>query len=86
MNLPHDLQQFVGQQMLQGNFETVDDLIAEAVALLRDKYKAEFYEMVDLGRKQIENGECICLETEEDVKEFFDKIKRREPICTEPTA
>jgi hypothetical protein len=63
--------------MLQGNYETVDDLITEAVALSRDKRQAEFFEMIDIGRQQIEKGDCVTLQTEAEVHEFFDKIGRR---------
>ena len=74
MYLPTDLRQFVGEQMALGNYETFDDLVADALTAFRDKQQAELLEQIDLGRKQIENGECTVLSTEAEVQEFFEKI------------
>ena len=35
MYLPADLQQFVGEQMALGNYETFDDLVADALTAFR---------------------------------------------------
>ncbi|HEY4261673.1 MAG TPA: hypothetical protein VGM98_15995 [Schlesneria sp.] len=84
MNVPQDLQQFVGQQLLLGNYESVDDLIVDALTLLRDKRQAELFAEIDIGRQQIERGECVHLETEDDVREFFAEIKRGRAARSEP--
>ena len=75
MFLSKDLQQFVGQQMSFGHYETFDDMVEEALTLLRDKRQAGFYEEIDIGRQQIENGECTVLTSEAEVHAFFDEIK-----------
>lgn len=74
MYLPTDLQQFVGEQMALGHYETFDDLVADALTAFRDKQQAELLEQIDIGRRQIENGECTVLSTEAEVQEFFEKI------------
>jgi Arc/MetJ-type ribon-helix-helix transcriptional regulator len=79
MNLSADLQQFVGKQISCGNYETFDELVADALTVLREKREAEFYEQIDLGRRQIENGECTVLSTKAEVHEFFEKIRNRKP-------
>ena len=84
MNVPQDLQQFVGQQLLLGNYESVDDLIVDALTLLRDKRQAELFAEIDIGRQQIETGECISLETEDEVREFFAEIKRGRTARSDP--
>jgi len=79
MYLPADLQQFVGEQMALGNYETFDDLVADALTAFRDKQRVELLEQIDIGRRQIENGECTVLSTEAEVHEFFEQIKNRKP-------
>ena len=87
MNLPADLLQFVGAQMAHGNYETFDELVADALAVLREKRQAELYEQIDIGRRQIENGKCTVLSTEADVHEFFEQIKNRNrAVQSEPAA
>ena len=48
MYLPTDLRQFVGEQMALGNYETFDDLVADALTAFRDKQQAELLEQIDL--------------------------------------
>ena len=77
MNLPANIQQFVGAQMALGNYETFDELVADALTVLQEKCRAELLEQIDIGRRQIENGECTVLSTEAEVHEFFEQIKNR---------
>ena len=77
MNLPADLQQFVGAQMSRGNYETFDELVADALAVLREKFEAEFYEQIDIGRRQVENGECTVIHNDAELNAFFDGIIKR---------
>ncbi len=79
MNLSADLQQFVGAQMALGNYETFDQLVADALTVLREKRQAELFEQIDIGRRQIENGECTVLSTRAEVHEFIEQIKNRKP-------
>ena len=87
MNLPADLQQFVGAQMAHGNYETFDELVTDALTVLREKRQAELFEQIDIGRRQIENGECTVLSTEAEVHAFFEQIKHRKQTAqAEPAA
>ena len=87
MNLPADLQQFVGAQMAHGIYETFDELVVDALTVLREKRQAELFEQIDIGRRQIENGECTVLTTEVEVHEFFEQIKNRDrAVQSEPAA
>ncbi len=81
MNLPADLQQFVGAQMAHGNYETFDDLVAHALTVLREKRQSELFEQIDIGRRQIENGECTVLKDKADRDAFVERLKQgiREP-------
>ena len=84
MYLPADLQQFVGEQMALGNYETFDDLVADALATFRDKQRAELLEQIDIGRRQIENGECTVIHNDAELDAFFDGIiqgQRAEPAA-----
>ncbi len=53
MYLPTDLQQFVGEQMALGHYETFDDLVADALTAFRDKQRAELLEQIDIGRGRL---------------------------------
>ena len=87
MYLPTDLRQFVGEQMALGNYETFDDLVADALTAFRDKQRAELLEQIDIGRRQIEDGECTVLSKESEVHEFFEQIKNCKPLeNSEPAA
>ena len=81
MYLPADLQQFVGEQMALGNYETFDDLVADALTAFRDQRRAELLEQIDIGRRQIENGECVVLKDKTDRDAFVERLKQgiREP-------
>lgn len=84
MFLPVELQQYVGAQMALGSYETFDDLVADALVALRDKQRAELIEQIDIGRRQIENGECTVIHNENEMDAFFDGIinrKRTEPVA-----
>ncbi len=84
MHLPVELQQYVGAQMALGSYETFDDLVADALFALREKQRAELIEQIDIGRRQIENGECTVIHNEEELDAFFDGIINRKR--TEPAA
>ncbi len=75
MYLPADLQQFVGEQMALGNYETFDDLVADALTAFRDQQRAELLEQIDIGRRQIENGECTVLKDKADRDAFIERLK-----------
>ena len=50
------------------------------------RQQAELFAEIDTGRQQIERGECIRLETEDQVRRFFAEIKRGRIARSEPTA
>ena len=77
MNLPADIQQFVGAQMAHGIYETFDELVTDALTVLREKRQAELFEQIDIGRRQIENGECTVIHNDAELNSFFDGIVHR---------
>ena len=81
MNIPEDLQLYIGEQLSLGYYESLDEIITEALTLLRDKRQAELYEQIDIGRRQIENGECVVLKDKADRDAFVKRLKQgiREP-------
>ena len=84
MNLPANIQQFVGAQMSHGNYETFDELVADALTVLQEKRRAELLEQIDIGRRQIENGECTVIHNDAELDAFFDGIVQRS--LAEPAA
>lgn len=43
--------------------------------------QAELFAEIDIGRQQIERGECVHIETEDEVREFFKKLKQRKQLA-----
>ena len=81
MNIPEDLQLYIGEQLSLGYYESLDEIITEALTLLRDKRQAELYEQIDIGRRQIENGECVVLKDKAERDAYIERLKQgiREP-------
>lgn len=75
--LPHDLREFVIEQVRNGRYESFFELIIDGIAVVRESLPEEVMKQVEIGRQQIERGECIQLNEESDVRQFLESIKHR---------
>ena len=59
--LPPDLGQFVQEQVAAGRYQTEQELVVDAVRVLRELQvrQQQFHEDVRLGMEQLERGEFI---------------------------
>ncbi len=79
-SLPPDLQDFVAAKLATGQFRTVDDVAIAALRRLRDAEEQGLLELrsaLQRAQSQIDRGECIKLEGEEAIDQYFDAVKRR---------
>jgi hypothetical protein len=76
---PPELQAFVQQKIAAGVFQSVDEFAIEAAELYReiDSRREEIKSKVAAGMKQLESGEYIDIEGDDELREFFDDVKRR---------
>ena len=77
--LPPDLEQFVQDQLAQGKYQSAADVVSDAVRLLREREErlAALRSDIDRGVDQLDRGEYITLESEDDIDAFFADIEQR---------
>lgn len=76
-SLPPELQQFVDQELASGRYQSIDDVICEALRLLRERKRYELREAIDAGLQSLDGGEGVELEDERSLRAFFDDVKER---------
>ena len=76
--LPPDLGQFVQEQVAAGRYETEQELVVDAVRVLRELQarQQQFHEDVRLGMEQLGRGEFIEYDDAE-LRGLFDELKVR---------
>ena len=74
-SLPPELQQFVEQELASGRYQTREDVICDALRLLRERKLHELRKEIDAGLQQLDRGEGIEIEDERSLQAFFDEIK-----------
>ena len=74
-SLPPELQQFVDQELASGRYQTREDVICDALRLLRERKLHELRKEIDAGLQQLDRGEGIEIEDERSLQAFFDEIK-----------
>ena len=78
-SLSPDLEEFVRKELARGRYTSADDLVREAIALLRDQeWRAdELRRELDAGLRDIEQGNVVRLDDEKAQDEFFSGIRAR---------
>jgi Arc/MetJ-type ribon-helix-helix transcriptional regulator len=74
--LPHDLQQFVSQQIAVGAYRDEGELVVDAVSRLREA-KQRYQQLrreIRVAEAELDRGEGIVLEGDEALERFFDEI------------
>lgn len=76
---PPDLQNFVLQKIAAGEFKSADEFAIRAATVYRDidQRRQELKKLVDEGIADIESGNYIVLESQEDFRAFAEDIKKR---------
>jgi putative addiction module CopG family antidote len=77
-SLPPDLGQFVEQQVAAGRYQSEQDLVTDAVRVLREleTRQERLREDVRQGMEQLEQGE-FCEYDLDELRQLFDGLKER---------
>ena len=76
--LPPELGQFVAEQIAAGKYDSEEELVADAVRVLRglNAQNEQFCKDVQLGMEQLERGE-VNRYSEQELRTRFDELKQR---------
>ena len=79
VEIPPDLQQFVPQVIDNGSYKSETEVIGQALRLLQQRQQKieELRQKIQLGLDQLDRGEGIELKDEEELRLFFEDIKKR---------
>ena len=77
IDLPPDVQQFLHDEVAGGSYRSKEELVIEAVRLLRDGSRRfqEFRAELRARVARLKRGEGIELEDEQALEKFFDEIE-----------
>jgi putative addiction module CopG family antidote len=77
IDLPPDVQQFLDDEVASGTYRNKEELVTEAVRLLRDGSRRfqEFRDELPARVARLKRGEGIELEDDRALEEFFDEIE-----------
>jgi antitoxin ParD1/3/4 len=78
-SLPPDLQQFVQDQLATGKYASASEVVSDAVRLMRerDARLKELRRDIELGVKQLDDGDFIEIESDAALHAFFEDIATR---------
>jgi antitoxin ParD1/3/4 len=77
--LPPELEQFVFDQLAKGKYQSATDVVCDAVRLLREREERleSLRREIDRGLAQLDAGEFIELNSDAELRAFFDDIEER---------
>jgi len=78
-SFPADLQQFVDAQVASGNYPSAAEVLCDAVRLMRDRERQleSLRQEIDQGISQLDGGDCVAIDSDDELRGFFDDIQRR---------
>ena len=76
---PPELQQLLHEGLAAGNYQSEDEILLEALRLLRqrDTHQEQFKNNLKARIDRLDRGEGIQLEDDDALREFFDDIQAR---------
>ncbi len=79
VEIPSEFQPFVDQIIHSGSYKSEAEVVGTALRLLQDRQRRieELRREVRAGLDQLDRGEGIELKNEEELRLFFDDIKKR---------
>jgi antitoxin ParD1/3/4 len=79
VEIPPDLQQFVHQVIDNGSFKSETEVVGQALRLLQQRQQKieELRQEIQVGLDQLDRGEGIELKDEEELRLFFEDIRKR---------
>lgn len=79
VEIPADLQQFVHNAIDSGGFKDEAEVVGSAIRLLQERQRRieEFRREIQPALEELDRGEGIKIESEEELRLFFDDIQQR---------
>jgi len=76
---PPEIQAFVQQKIAAGVFQSADEFAVEAAELYCevDRRREELKAKVAAGIAQLESGEFVDVDGDDELRDYFDEVKRR---------
>jgi antitoxin ParD1/3/4 len=75
--IPPEFEQFVKHELTTGRYQSAEEVITDALRLLRDRKLYELRKEIRAGLEQLDRGAGIDIADEQALHEFFEDIKRR---------
>ena len=72
--LPPDLAQFVEAEVAKGRYGSEDELLSDAVRLLRARRLHELRQEIQRGLEGVQRDDAIEIDGDEELARFFDEI------------
>lgn len=88
INLPQKELDYLQQLVAAGQYATIEEAVIGCVRLLRAEQQQmldRHREAVQIGLDQIERGECIEFNSIDELRTYFEELKRRGPAHVEQT-
>jgi putative addiction module CopG family antidote len=78
VSLPPDVEQFVLQAVAEGKYPNEQDVVTDAIRLLRDlrKRHQRLRGEIDQALASVDRGEGIDIDSDESLTAFFDDLER----------
>ena len=77
VSLPADIEQFVHQAVSEGSYPNEEEMVADAIRLLRDSKARHQRLRTEIGQALagVDRGEGIEIDSDEALKAFFDELE-----------
>lgn len=79
ITIPSELKQFVDREIASGKFRSHEEVVSEALRLLRNREEKldRLRSDIQLGIEQLESGEFITIQSPQEQAALLDRIKAR---------
>jgi antitoxin ParD1/3/4 len=75
VTIPAEFEQFVQGQLACGAYHSTEEMLSDALKLLRQRDLELLRQEVQVGIDELDRGEGILIEDERALKDFFDGIE-----------
>jgi antitoxin ParD1/3/4 len=75
--IPLEFEQFVKDELATGKYQSAEEVVSDALRLLRQQKLESLRRDLDLGLSELARGEGIQIEDEKGLDAFFDGVRQR---------
>jgi Arc/MetJ-type ribon-helix-helix transcriptional regulator len=79
VNLSPQAQEVIQQLIAQGGFQSADEAVEYALEFLQDHRPTpgSLQAKIQAARDDVKAGHVTCIESDEELKEYFEEVKRK---------